>query len=80
MEKQVSVMERTSYPVLMKSKDSDIVILAFDGEYGVMEGIVLITNNPDTFSVGEYSADWDKECFEEYDGEVILKNSNEEKQ
>ena len=59
----------TKFPKLMKSNDSSLIVL-FESKNS---GTVIVEG--DTWKVGESTAHWDDNGFEDFTGELILKNN-----
>lgn len=57
------------YPYLMKSAFSDLIVLF----YGDQEGVVIY-GGVGTFPVGYHSDGWDMDTFEPFKDRVVLEN------
>jgi hypothetical protein len=58
----------TKFPKLMKSNVSGITILFSE------DGTGIIVNGNGAYSVGELANNWDMHNFEDFNGELTLKN------
>lgn len=60
------------YPKLMKCKHSDLIVLFT----GINTGTAI--NDPiEQYDLGFFSSNWSSSDFEQYDGEITLKNKYE---
>ena len=78
---KVSVGERKTqevkqFPKLMKSKNSDTIILATCYNYvtNSIEGVCLFSDDDDDCKIGEYSQMWTFDVFEDYNKPITLQN------
>ena len=61
------------YPILLKSKTTDAVLLATGSGISddTVDGIILVSG--DNHDFGEHSDRWKRSAFEVFSGEIILK-------
>ena len=60
----------SSFPKLMISTLTDMIVLFYDSGLGT----VINEGRSELFEVGEYHGFYDTSEFEDYNGEVVLKN------
>jgi len=65
----ISKEKEIEYPVLMKSKYSDFVILLVTPKVGT-----VVWSNDYSYEVGYWSSSWIKDSFDYYDGKILLEN------
>lgn len=65
--------KETKYPRLMKSINTDTIILALGEDEERYTGFV-INDNSSLISFGQCSNIWHKNCFEPFNGTVTLQN------
>lgn len=61
------------FPLLMKDKEEDYIILVNERSTSSLKGVVIHSNYPN-YPVGHYSSYWAESCFEKFEHAIIIKN------